>query len=293
MVKKHVKDTDHGAATLVTVSSSEIPLREVSGLAIATLGGTPRLVAVGDRGPNVAIAELPSGTSVGPWSVIDLSELDTPSGAPRVRQAEAIAHDGVRTAVVLIEDPPLLLVLDTHDRRLSAAVTLDASGTGVDAAWRDDAASRGEGIVLMRDGHALIVKEKRPAGLLEFGPAGDQPFGISRHSLHRHGEQWSPPSVGSLAALAWWPAPTRLRDLSDAAVGPDGALFLLSDQDNAIARLELPLMPGETMTYGHIWRLPDAVEKAEGLAILPDGTVLVAVDRADTGRNLATFGSLP
>ena len=290
MAKKHDKEQ-----RLDLLGFGEIPLREVSGLAIATLREGQYLVAVGDHGPNVAVAAITGKAKepLGDWDVIDVSTLEAPAGSPQVEQAEAVAADGVRQAMVLIEDPALLLVLDTAEPRITHAYALDGgSHEGLGDTWRDDAASRGEGMVLLRDGHVLIVKEKRPAGLLEFGPEGDVAHGVSAQTLHPAGEAWAAPDATRLVGLAWWPAPDALADLSDAEVGPDQALYLLSDQTNAVAQLSLPLAVGDEVAYDAVWRLPREVGKAEGLTFLPDGTALVAVDQRAKGRYLATLPPL-
>jgi uncharacterized protein YjiK len=141
----------------------------------------------------------------------------------------------------------------------------------------------------MRDGHVLVLKEKRPAGLLEFGPEGDIPLGVSSATLHEPGQPWSPPDVASLVALAWWPVNHAIVDLSDADIGPDGSLYVVSDKSSAIAEVTLPLAVGDDLVFARVWALPDSIEKAEGLAFLPDGSTVVAVDRSDVGRNLATL----
>jgi hypothetical protein len=294
MPKKGGKHGGH-RATLDLVAYGEIPLREVSGLAVAQLQGVSHLAAVGDHGPRVGLARLdPSNASgLGDWTVIDLSTLDAPPGAPVFAQAEAVATDGNRQALVLIEDPALLLVLDTVDRRLTSAYSLDSGEhSGLEDTWRNDASSRGEGMVLMRGGHVLVIKEKRPAGLIEFGPEGDEPVGVAGHTLLPPGESWIAPPGERLMGLAWWPVDDTLADLSDADIGPDGALYLLSDKENAIARLAMPVDVDGTVSYERVWALPDDIEKAEGLAFLPDGSALVAVDRSDVGRNLFTLPPL-
>lgn len=289
--KKHGKaDTDWPELSIV--SFEQIPLKEVSGLAVAPLPRGSCLIAVGDHGPDVALAPLDTGRMTG-WDVIDLSTLRQPDGSPRFEQAEAVAADGRQQVLVLIEDPALLLVLDTLNRRITHAYPLDGGEhDGLGDTWRDDASSRGEGMVLLRNGHVLVLKEKRPAGLLEFGPPGDLPLGISSDSLHSLGEDWTPPTSDRLVALAWWPVDDTLADLSDAEIGPDGCLYVLSDQSNAIAQLALPLPAHAVAAYTRVWALPDDIEKAEGLTFLPDGSALVAVDRSDVGRNLATLPPL-
>jgi hypothetical protein len=274
--------------TLAVTAVVEIPLREVSGLAVAVLRGGLVLAAVGDHGPNVALAPVHPDGELGAWEVIDLSALDSPPGAPAVEQAEAVATDGAQHAMVLIEDPALLLVLDTAKRRLTHAYQLDAGQhEGLGQAWREDPSSRGEGMLLLREGHVLVVKEKKPAGLLEFGPKGDAPVGLSSGSLHPRGQEWVPPAGDRLHGLAWWPIAHTLKDISDADIGPDGGLYLLSDQSNAIAEVRLPLAPGAAVEFVEVWALPDSIEKAEGLTFLADGAALVAVDHKHVSRNLA------
>ncbi len=288
---RHSAERSH-APTVPVRAWGEIPLREVSGLASGPGLRGPLLVAVGDRGPDVAFAAiLPSAdhaSQIGAWERIDLSALPAPLGVPRVEQAEAVALDGGGSAVVLIEDPALLLVLDVREPRLTAAYRLVVDGIdALEDSWTTEAGSRGEGVVLMRGGHVLVVKEKRPAGLVEFGPPGDAALGVSAGTM-LVGAPWEPPKAPELVALAWWAGDGTLADHSDAAVSPDGTLYLLSDQTSAVGEVRLPLRPGDaTAPIARSWSLDRGIEKAEGLCFLPDGTALVAVDRAGHGRNVA------
>jgi hypothetical protein len=273
---------------------AEIPLHEVSGLAIGRWGGGSFVVAVGDRGPDVAFAPLaphgPVEAALAGWQSLDLSGLPGPQGTPRIEQAEAIALDWEGRAVVLIEDPPLLVVVDMTGRRITHACRLDAGGVvGLAEPWATDAASRGEGLVLLEGGHVLVVKEKHPAGVIEFGPVGDAPQGVHAGTLLGPDRPWSTPTTDRLVALAWWPGDSTLADWSDAAIGPDGRLYLLSDKSAAIGRIALPLAPtpGATARIDAVWLLPRGVRKAEGLAFLPDGGCLVASDRPGLEPNLA------
>ena len=64
---------------------------------------------------------------------------------------------------------------------------------------------------------------------------------------------------------------------------------MLSDRSGAIGRVGLPLVAGSgrPATLDRIWRLPADIDKAEGLAFLPDGSAVVAVDHPKVGRNIA------
>jgi uncharacterized protein YjiK len=143
-------------------------------------------------------------------------------------------------------------------------------------------------------GHLLVVKEKDPPAILEFGPAGDDPVGW------RRGGPTAAPASGdaALTMLAtWWlgkELATRLPDISDATVGPDGRLYLLSDQGSAIARLPDVLDPrGGDVEATAMWRIAGSPENAEGLVILDDGTVLVGLDTKSSRRNLLRLNPLP
>ena len=91
--------------------------------------------------------------------------------------------------------------------------------------------------------------------------------GLSRRrlgdaTLTRAGDWWL---SDGLAAL--------LPDISDATVGPDGRLYVLSDQGSAIARLPDVLEPGGGRVGAvAAWRIAGKPENAEGLVILADGT---------------------
>ena len=95
----------------------------------------------------------------------------------------------------------------------------------------------------------------------------------------------------------WWlgkELATRLPDISDATVGPDGRLYLLSDQGSAIARLPDVLDPrGGVVEATAMWRIAGSPENAEGLVILDDGTVLVGLDTKSSRRNLLRLNPLP
>jgi hypothetical protein len=77
-------------------------------------------------------------------------------------------------------------------------------------------------------------------------------------------------------------------------IGPDGRLYLLSDQGGAIARLPDSLDPGGGSVHADaLWRIAGSPQSAEGLVILNDGTPLVGVDTKSPGRNLLRLKQLP
>jgi len=265
---------------------ADVPLREVSGL---VLRGTD-LLAVGDHDPVVFSAPLQPWPLQ--WQGIDLAGLELPDGGT---QFEAIQPTSAHTVLVLQEQPARVLHIDLAGPALIGTLLLDVpEGHRLREAWLGDRSSRGESLVLTDRGHLLVVKEKDPSAILEFGPADDDPVGW------RRGGATVPPAAGdaALTVLAtWWLAEElakRLPDISDATVGPDGRLYLLSDQGSAIARLPDSLDPqGGEVEAAAIWLIAGSPENAEGLVILDDGTVLVGLDTKSPRRNLLRLNSLP
>jgi hypothetical protein len=274
------------APKLRVLDTADVPLREVSGLA---LRGT-QLLAVGDHDPVLFSAALEPWPLR--WQGTDLAGLDLPEGGV---QFEAVEPAGEHTVLVLQEQPARVLHIDLASPALVGTLLLDVpEGHRLRESWLGDRSSRGESLLLTERGHLLVVKEKDPPAILEFGPPGDAPVGW------RRGVDPTPPPPGdaSLTVLAtWWlgeEMQKRLPDISDATVGPDDRLYLLSDQGSSVARLPDLLDPqGGTVEPVAVWRIAGSPENPEGLVILSDGTPLVGLDTKSPRRNLLRLEKLP
>jgi hypothetical protein len=145
--------------------------------------------------------------------------------------------------------------------------------------------------VLLPGGHLLVAKEKKPAALIEFGPAEAQSRGLLRGGALADGERWmTKKGDHQFVALAiWLPDKTLAKtcaDFSDLEIGPDGHLYLLSDKSSTIARLDdLPAGGGTAALVG-AWRLGDLDGKPEGLAFTAQGHAVVGLDTRKQRRNL-------
>lgn len=207
---------------------------------------------------------------------------------------EAVAVDGGSLVAILIEDPPLVLVIDTDRRQLVAQVTLTApAGSPLAGQW-DDPSSRGEGLVLLRGGRLLVAKEKHPSALVEFSPVGMPSKGLSPDDLLDSGEAWETPAgTVDYAATSMWTlgpdAGDALEDISALAIARDQSLWMLSDKSETVGRLHLDaaLSPGTGTIdrFDEVWRLPKRTKKPEGIAALDATRVLVAMDTGSTRHN--------
>jgi hypothetical protein len=146
-------------------------------------------------------------------------------------------------------------------------------------------------MVLLPEGHLLVAKEKKPAALIEFGPAGSRSRGLVRGGALADGERW-PIKKGHhrFAPLAIWRPDKKLAktcaDFSDLAIGPDGCLYLLSDKSFTIARLDDLPEGGGVAALLDAWRLGDLDGKPEGLAFTAQGQAIVGLDTRKARRNL-------
>lgn len=279
---------------LVRTGTVDLPVLEASGLTSRVVDGRVRVLVIGDRSAHVAATTVEPDGGLDAWDTLDLSTLDGWPTADGDSQFEAIAADGGHLVAVMSEDPPVVLVGDTRTRALHARLALLApTGSPLDGSW-DDPSSRGEGMVLLRNGRLLVAKEKHPRALVEFCPAGAPAQGISADDLVGPDEEWDPPTgdVEYVATAIWrlgGRAKKALRDISALAVGPDRSLWLLSDKSRALGRVSLatPLRPAGPDITGldELLRLPKGTEKPEGMVVIDDHRLLVASDTKSTHDN--------
>ncbi|MGD9957756.1 MAG: hypothetical protein AB7V23_16985 [Candidatus Nanopelagicales bacterium] len=274
------------------ISTWTVPLPEVSGLSSRPVAGGVLLLALGDDRVAFASTLVVDGVPGG-FDIVTADDVGArPGYEERATQLEAVAVDGAGTAWLLTEGTSMVGGVDLAERRIVSRLLIDTTPIpDLHASWSKKNASRGEGMLLLRDGHLLVAKEKKPAGLVELGPRGHEAHGISTATLLGEDEAWTPPSDDDgLSALAWWPwkgeGTGDLKDLSDLAPDHEGGVWVLSDQSRCLTRLVLPLDPGEPIAVASTAKLPKRIAKPEGLAFLGGGLIAVADDRKDTRHNL-------
>lgn len=274
----------------------ELPLREISGLGqrVAPARGARQLVAVGDEEFTIVLADLEEPASI---SNVERFRLDDvvrkgPSGGS---QWEAADGDATGRIFVLEEAPPSVFVFGPNVGGLLQTIDLSFEAAGaLEPRWRSSANVQGEGLVLLRDGHLLIAKEKDPPVLMELGPAEDRARGTTACELVFPSSAEFPAPDGRQSKfhlLEVWDLDTgewgEITDISDIAVGPDERLYLVSDESHCIARLETDVAPSEArFSVTMVWSLPEDLRQPEGLVFTQDLTPIVAVDRKEPTENV-------
>ena len=207
-------------------------------------------------------------------------------------QIEAICADGGGRVLLLQETPPRVELIDLKALETIASIDLVMERRDeIARAWADPNGSRGEGVVLLPGAHLLVAKEKKPAALIEFGPADSHSRGLAHGGALPDGARW-PIRKGHhrFVALAIWRPDKTLgktcADFSDLEIGPDGRLYLLSDQSSTIARLDDLPAGGGTTALVDAWYLGDLDGKPEGLAFTAQGRAIVGLDTRKPRRNL-------
>jgi hypothetical protein len=275
----------------------DLDLREVSAICERPAGhGRPRQVlAVGDQTHYILVGELRAG-GPGRFERHDIAPLLADAGlrTPESSQWEGIDTDATGRVFVLREVPGTVLVFDAALQTLLHVFPLTVEDDPAELAeWEADDNALGEGLLLLRNGNLFVVKENKPCQLLEFGLPGARPEGMNDALLVAHASEFPTPLEHRVTfrLLTGWDlggaAMDRIGDLSDVTVGPDGRIYVLSDESRCIARLQATLAPDDHLVeVDRIWHLPDRLRQPEGLAITRDWEVLVATDHDEPRENL-------
>jgi len=249
-----------------------LALSEISGLALRHLGERTELFAVGDEAHELLVVPLEGG-------------LPAPAGAARIALPLPDTAGGSELEGVSIAPDGSVWVVAEHGEVF--AFTLDGASARalwrkpivfspehpLASAWAADTNRRAEGLAHF-GGRVFVVKQSDPAALIELRPEADRFVAASSHPL------------------------SDMDDASDLVAGPAG-LYVIGARTGRICLLAAPpSSPGAPLPCARRWPLPDTLgaSKArwEGLAFLPDGRPIVAVDRKKIDRpNLAVLPALP
>src|SRR5262249_14809716 len=77
-------------------------------------------------------------------------------------QIEAVCADGLGRVLLLQETPPRVELIDPKAFKVVASIDLAVEGRGeIARSWSDPKGSRGEGAVLLPDGHFFLSSRRR------------------------------------------------------------------------------------------------------------------------------------
>jgi hypothetical protein len=284
----------------------QLPLSEASALCLRHDGarGAVQLLAVDDEAYALAVAEIEDGI-VPPSTGVDVRAVVPDAESRRGgSDFEGVASDASRQVFVLQEGADRVLVFDERltavDRAITLCVPRDQPDFGSE--WHGDDNARGEGLLLLRNGHILVGKQRKAPRLIEFGPPDDDPEGFAPGAGLRPDETF-PLSDGDRIAfgvLASWliDPDSRIESVNDLALDAGGALHLVSSKSRSLARLDGDLAPEGGTAALTPWQLPAHLfqtedDKAEGLVFAPKLGWLVALDLEREAPNIFPVGGVP
>ncbi|MDD5579890.1 MAG: SdiA-regulated domain-containing protein [Methylobacter sp.] len=271
-------------------TSYQMLVTELSGLALV-LEDAPEIdfLAVGDSDYQIARFSRTLSSGTPNIRALDASSL-VDGKTHEFSQWEAIALDGLGNVCLLAEVTAQVRCLDKDLSKQVASFQLDPTTLhNLNKSWQAEPNSRGEGMILLRQGHVLLLKEKKPSLLVEFGPENEGAIGYSSETFLKPGKAFTFPAKGRLVALKVWEFAESLsklaKDGSDITLGPDGRVYLLSDESALLIRLEGKLKPEEVkVRESAYWKLPKEIVKPEGLAIDQELRPWVVVDQKRENR---------
>ena len=269
-----------------------LQLDQVSALCVRRDGdGAEELVAVGDEDFAVLTAALDSGRLTAQETANVGDALDDPPGKS---DWEAVATDATGRVFAIAESSADVIVLSRSlQRQLHRIVLKPEEGPDRRARKLLDGDNRGpEGFLLRAGGHLLVVKQRKPILLIEFGPRQDRVRGLGAAArLGPESEfELSPGDETELFPLHSWELSNEeaVGSANDLAIDTGGRLYAISSRTHCI--YEIAAETGDTIVAAPTWSLPADVRagedrNAEGLAFDARDRPIVALDVKDTDDN--------
>lgn len=199
-------------------------------------------------------------------------------------QWESVYADESGRIFLLQEHPTQIVVLNSELTEIELVISLEINAElKKELLWDEHPNSQGEGVLLLKNGHVLVSKEKKPMRLMEFLPQGHTAQGfMPALSLEQEG-QFPLPKDQKLFAQKVWKMSDELEkkvvDVSGVNIGAFERLFLLSDQGRSIIEIENQLSVNQTeLKLKNIIRLPKQLKKAEGMVLDENNRPIVAID---------------
>ena len=288
--------------TTLVRRSSRLELGEVSAICVRQTAVGHELLAVGDKGFDVVVAEL-SSTGVGTARSNEVAHFFPPGkdGEREKSEWEGLASDAEGRVFVLEEGSGTVHVLSPDLGELVQTIQLDVSGSRETDVARlfDDPNAGAEAVVLLPPGDLLVAKQRDPVIFVQFGDPDRRRSAARGTSLVRDTAFELPKGARArLHALRHWTMPKdderTVESVNDLAVDPSGRLYAISSKSHRIYRLDVG---GRKVRIDKDWKLADDIRlskdrRPEGLAFDPSGHPLVALDTHGDGDNVFVLATL-
>jgi hypothetical protein len=289
---------------LQTQSHWQFPLLEASALCLrhGAARGTAQMLAVDDEAYEVAITEIADRLT--PAAEPKNVQGAVRDAAARSSEFEGIASDGSGQVYVLQEGASRILVFDEALSAVNHTITLSVPRDQPEfgAEWHADDNARGEGLLLLRNGHILIAKQRKQPRLIEFGPSGSHAEGYAPGDALAADQSFSLPDVQETTfdvLDSWLVDPDAgVKSVNDLALDAEGRLHLVSSKSRRLARVDHDLAPAGGSATLTAWDLPDELfktddDKAEGLVFVPELGWFVALDLERLAPNVFAISGVP
>lgn len=265
-------------------ASYTLPALEVSGMAWRTnpTSKARELVLVGDRDHKIYLVEWPVKNNQLKFQEFDLDQFLPKTPVTGQSEWESVFSDESGRIFIIQENPSRILVVSADLKTLEGEITLLGQEAGN---------SGGEGLLPLANGHVLVVKEKNPIQVIEYGPEGSAPQGYKPGlSIEQQGRFPLPESFPTrFKPLHTWELikshETLLEDSSGLNVDKKGVLYLLGDQRNMIAKIGKKLeVQSKGLRFEKVWSLPSVLKQPEGMVVDDENRPILAIDTKNTTK---------
>lgn len=287
------------------VTSFNIPIREISGLYYNP--DNQRLTAVGDKYAKYHVSRL-SDNHLAPieskefnhaildrYSVCQNKQIPMCNSlnAQLTSQWEAVDSDASGQLFFLHEQLATIFVYNQINKQITTTINLEGfSDTNSDlnlskSISRKNSVKKNalaEGFILLNNGHILVVKEREPSAIIEYGPKEDSASNYRPSQWLGHNKIFPIPTQSDqsikLHPLKVWTIDKDYPscDLSELKTDPTGLLYALSQSCKMIMQIGDLDITEKYFTVKKSWKLPEYIKKAESFIIFDSKRFIVAQD---------------
>jgi uncharacterized protein YjiK len=285
-------------SSLQVLESHTVPSVEISGMAWRTDPTTKKreLVLVGDRDSKILVIDwenrktglLPRETVLKPLPSASPSAEDSSAQS----QWESVFSDDSGRLFIIQEDPAQILVVAPDLGRIESRIRLTVpKDSPLAPSWNQEGNGKGEGLLPLKNGHILVVKERGPIEVIEFAPAGAAAEGYRKElSLEKNGRFPLPKdALTEFYPVHRWKLTSESEELFEDASGLDldrqGNLYLLGDQQNLVGKIGKTLKADESeVRVERLWSIPSVLRQPEGMVIDDGDRPIIAIDRKNAKK---------